>query len=83
MRSLNCTLLFAMSRVFICLALALLAAVLAAEQAELKIEVTHKPVRCTQLTKKGDKVSVHYEGRLTTETGKVRFLSVSNCRPVG
>ncbi|POY75700.1 hypothetical protein BMF94_1323 [Rhodotorula taiwanensis] len=38
----------------------------AAEPTELKIDVTHKPSPCNFLSKKGDKLSMHYDGRLST-----------------
>ncbi|BGP55972.1 hypothetical protein JCM8202_005114 [Rhodotorula sphaerocarpa] len=36
------------------------------EPTELQIDVTHKPTPCVFLSKKGDKLSMHYDGRLST-----------------
>jgi hypothetical protein len=65
-------------RVWLGVLIAIALVVCVAATAELKIEVTHKPTRCTQLTKKGDKISVHYEGRLSTEKGKVGFVCLAS-----
>lgn len=41
---------------------------ISASEGELKIEVLHKPEECTETTKKGQLLSMHYKG--TFEDGK-------------
>ncbi|GAA5903050.1 hypothetical protein JCM8208_000440 [Rhodotorula glutinis] len=38
-----------------------------ADLADLKIDVTHKPTPCIFKSRKGDKLSMHYDGRLAAD----------------
>lgn len=55
-------------RVFLGLALVLAAALVVSAEEELKIEVLHKPEECTETSKKGQMLTMHYKG--TFEDGK-------------
>lgn len=59
--------------------LASAAAVVVADDGELKIDVTHK-VECERKTKAGDNIAVHYTGTLTD--GKVFDSSHNRNQPI-
>mmetsp|Transcript_11919 Transcript_11919/g.43611 ORF Transcript_11919/g.43611 Transcript_11919/m.43611 type:complete len:136 (-) Transcript_11919:184-591(-) len=69
-----------MRLLFVVLALLVaLAASTAGAIEELKVETTHKPADCSKKSAKGDKLSMHYDGRL--ESGKEFDSSRKRGRP--